>query len=223
MSETTIEKVRLSPGPDVHARSLAISTALVSYYYADAVPPLEVVAALNHAGVPFVLIGTHALGGWMRRPRTTADVDILVASRHQKRAIHTLLGAFPWLTAGAAESNTPLYHSESRRVVVEVMKAGQPLLQAALKHTHRVRSTGQVYRIPSLEMAGTMKYGPMTDPHRDWADRYLDAHDFLCRIQANTDLNLERLAELGDLVRAGGGRALAAQVRHIRAGGKLVL
>jgi hypothetical protein len=79
---------------DVHESSLATSTALSSYAMPDAVPPLDVVSVLNEAGVSFVLVGAHGLGGWMNEPRATQDVDVVVATRHHKKAVKALTDAF---------------------------------------------------------------------------------------------------------------------------------
>src|SRR5260370_37098116 len=72
--------------PNVHVRSLATSTALSVYYVADLITPLQVIAVLNEAGVKFVLMGAHAIGGWMRSPRATEGVDVLVAGRGGQKA-----------------------------------------------------------------------------------------------------------------------------------------
>src|SRR4051812_42204035 len=85
--------------PNVHVRSLATSTALSVYYVADLITPIQVITALNEAGAPFVLMGAHAIGGWMNNPRATQDVDVLVSPRGAKKAVRALLAAFPALEA----------------------------------------------------------------------------------------------------------------------------
>jgi hypothetical protein len=78
---------------------LATSTALSSYYVMGFIPPLEVVRVLGEARVRFMLVGSHGLGGWTKKPRATADVDVLVAARDQGKAVAVLLAAFPGLAA----------------------------------------------------------------------------------------------------------------------------
>ncbi len=56
---------------DVHSRSLATSSALSEYYVPKLIPPHEVIRVLSEAGVRFLLLGAHGLGGWIKKPRAT--------------------------------------------------------------------------------------------------------------------------------------------------------
>jgi hypothetical protein len=208
---------------DVHSRSLATSTALMEYYVPKAILPAEVIAILNKAGINFVLVGAHGLGGWTKEPRATQDVDIVVTARHLKKAVRILLEAFPRLEAVDVEVVTRLRDRETRDVAIDVMKPNQPLYRAALKYTESVRSGGERYKVPSLEMALAMKFAPMVSPIREDAKKYLDAHDFIRMVRSNPDIDLEKLAELGDLVYPEGGKELLEKVRQVRAGEKLNL
>src|SRR5438477_5113005 len=83
---------------DFHARSLSKANALSGFHHMKhAVSPYEVIAALNEAGVSFVLVGAYGLGGWIKKVRATEDVDIIVAAKHHKKAIKSLLEAFTHL------------------------------------------------------------------------------------------------------------------------------
>ena len=62
---------------NTHLGSLETSTAITRYYLPQAIAPLDVIAVLNNSCINFVLVGTHALGGWMRKPRATVDTDII--------------------------------------------------------------------------------------------------------------------------------------------------
>jgi hypothetical protein len=208
---------------DVHVECLATSTALSQYYVANLITPLEVISVLNGAGVCFVLVGTHGIGGWMQKPRTTTDVDILVAARGHKKAVRALLSAFPQLGADDDEAVTRLRHRETKAVLIDVVKPNQPLFREALAHTHPVTSAGVSYRIPSLEMALAMKFAPMISLTRADVDKYQDAHDFMRMVLSNPDIDLDKLRELGDLVDNGGGQEIVEKVRQVRAGEKLVL
>lgn len=206
-----------------HVRSLATSTALSKYYIPHFKAPLDIIRILNETGVRFVLIGTHALGGWMNKPRTTHDVDVLVAARGHKKAVNALLAAFPDLEAEGDDEVTRLRHLETRAVLIDVMKPNRPLFREALKHIHTVQTDGQEYRIPSLEMALTMKFAPLTNENRAQADRFQDAHDFMCIVHSNTNIDLRKLAVFGELVYNGGGAEIVEMVRKVRAGEKLIL
>src|SRR5437773_402894 len=107
---------------DVHVRSLQTSTALSSYYMPHAITPQDVIHLLNRANVSFVLVGAHGLGGWMNKPRATEDVDIVVAARHLKKAIGTLLETFKHLEVDEHVVVIRLRDRETKQVVIDVMK-----------------------------------------------------------------------------------------------------
>lgn len=208
---------------DIHVRSLQTSTLLSGYYMERAILPVEVIAVLNREKIKFMLVGAHGIGGWIRRPRATEDVDIVVAGRHVKKAVRVLVAAFPQLEVDDQEVVTRLRDKETHDVRIDVMKPNQPLFREALKHTHTVRSAGQEYEIPSLEMALAMKFAPMISLTRSDERKYMDASDFMTMIKANQDIDLLKLAQLGELVYAGGGQEIVEKVRQVRAGEKLTL
>jgi hypothetical protein len=208
---------------DVHSTALATSTALAQYYAPDFTTPLEVLGCLAQAGIRAVLVGTHALGGWMDEPRTSTDVDVLVATRNYKKAIRTLRAAFSDLEEAEEETRTRLRDEETKVVRIDVVKANGPLLRAVLENTHTITTEALSYRIPSLEMALALKFARLLT--RSWADpdKYMDAHDFICMAQWNPHVDEGTLAELGELIRPGGGREIVKTVNRLRAGGKLDL
>jgi hypothetical protein len=80
---------------EIHASSLATSTALSVYYVPNLITPLEVIRVLNAILVRFVLVGAPGLAGWTRKPRATQGVDVVVGVRGSKKAVRALLAAFP--------------------------------------------------------------------------------------------------------------------------------
>ena len=211
------------PVKDVHVRSLAASTALSSYYVEKQIAPLEVIKILNGAGARFVLCGAHGLAGWMKKPRATEDVDVVVAARSHKKALKALLEAFSHLQPEDTDVVTRLRDPEDGVVRIDLMKPTQALFKAALAHTCTVESKGQTYQIPSLEMALAMKFAPMISLNRPEEDRLIDGHDFIYIIKSNPDIDLEKLAELGELVYSGGGKEILERVRQVRAGERLTI
>jgi hypothetical protein len=208
---------------NVHSRSLATSTALMEYYVESAIPPSQVIAILNQEGIQFMLVGAHGLGGWTQKPRATEDVDVLVAARHQKKAVRVLLVAFPHLEAVDFEVVTRLRDRKTRAVAIDVLKPNQPLFRVGLKHTQVVSAGDQAYKIPTLEFALAMKFASMISLNRQDPDKYQDAADFARMVLANAEINADKLAELGDLVYPEGGKELLEKVRQVRAGEKLNL
>ncbi len=195
----------------------------MEYYVPKAILPAEVIGILNRAGINFMLVGAHGLGGWTRKPRATEDVDIVVSARHLKKAVRLLLEAYPHLEAADFEVVTRLRDRETREVAIDVMKPNQPLYRAALKHTQVASIEGQTYKIPTLEMALAMKFASMISLNRQDPDKYQDAADFSRMILANPEIDMEKLAELGDLVYPEGGKELVEKIRQVRAGEKLIL
>ena len=208
---------------DVHAHSLAKSTDLSGFYMAHAISPFEVITALNKGKISFVLVGAHGLGGWIGKPRATEDVDVIVASRHLKKAVKTLLAAFDKLEAEDLPVVIRLRHRETQEVAIDVMKPNQELFREIFNHAHMVTSRGQAYRIPSLEMALAMKFAPMVSLYRKDIDKYQDAHDFGHIVVSNPAIDLKKLAELGDLVYPGGGKEIVGKVEQVRRGETLKL
>jgi hypothetical protein len=208
--------------PTIHGKSLVTATALTEFQVMKPITPLEVIAVLNRERISFVLVGAYGLSGWTKSPRATQDVDVIVAAKHHKKAVKALLATFPQLEADDQEVVTRLRDREDQAVAVDVMKPNQ-LYRAAFKHTVQVRAGGQDYRIPSLEMALAMKFAPMISLTRADEKKHIDAHDFIVMVKVNSDIDLEQLAELGELVYSGGGQEIVELVRKVRAGERLQL
>jgi hypothetical protein len=212
----------VSEPPDVHAASLAESAALSANQVPGMIAPLDIVAALNQAEVNFVLVGAHGLSGWVADPRATRDVDVVVMSRHLKRATRALLEAFPHLQSVEYPAVIRFRDRTSGKIVIDALKQRE-LYREAFKHTRTVSASGQTYKIPSLEMALAMKFAAMLSPNRDDADRFQDAHDFINIVRANPEFDRKKAAALGEQVCAGGGSDLLEMVRKVQAGEKLSL
>jgi hypothetical protein len=189
----------------------------------NSIPPLDIIGVLKQAEVTFLLVGTHALGGWMQEPRATPDVDILVASRSRKKAVKALTAAFPQLETAENETGTILRKRGCPKSLVDVLVANRPLLREALKHPFTVYFEGQSYLIPSLEMALAMKFSLLTSLDGGDPQIYQAAHDFILMVRVNQNIDCEKLARLGELVRSGGGPEILEKVRQVRAGEKLIL
>ena len=207
----------------MHVQSLATSTALSSYYVPRFIQPLDVIKVLNEAGVKFMLAGLHGLGGWMRKPRATQDVDILVWARHHRKATRAIGAAYPQLDVEDFAVVTRYRDKVSGEIVIDLMKSDQGVFRAAFRHTRKVEAEGQEFLIPSLEMAVAMKFAPMVSPNRPHKDKHQDAHDFMYMVDSNPVMDGEVLAELGDLVYPGGGLEILEMIRLVRAGEQLKL
>jgi hypothetical protein len=209
--------------PDVHGLSLFKSSKLSELYVPNFIQPEEVIRVLNAAKISFTLVGAHGLGGWTQKPRATEDVDIVVIQRHVKKSVTALTAAFPNLDAVDKPVVVQLRDRTTGAVAIDVMKPNQPVIHAALRQTHTVRSGNLTYKIPSLEMALALKFAPMVSLNRAAVDKYQDASDFGRMVLSNPAIDLEKLAGLGELVYPGGGAEVLELVRRVRAGEKLHL
>jgi len=207
---------------DVHQRYFRTSVALSQMQVKNMISPLDVIRILNAEGVKFVLVGAHGIAGWLKKPRATQDVDVVVLNKHVKKATRALLGVFPRLQASDEEVVVRFRDPESGTVVIDLMKQRE-LYRETFKHVQEVSEGKEKYRIPSLEMALAMKFAAMIRPNLPTVKKYLDVHDFAQMMEENSDLRLEMLAALGDLVYNDGGAELLEKVRKVRVGEVLQL
>jgi hypothetical protein len=185
--------------------------------------PLDVIRVLNREKISFVLVGAYGLSGWRTQARATEDVDVVVAARQVAKAVRSLTKAFSFLEPEDIEVVVRLRDKETKQVAIDVMKPLQPPYHAIFKHTKKVTAGKESYRVPTLEMALTCKFAPMISLMRVDEKKLQDAADFIDIVKKNTDVDLDKLEELGDLVYNGGGKEIVELVRKVRAGEKLDL
>ena len=68
---------------------------------------------------------------------------------------------------------------------------------------------------------GLCQEGQQKIPHA--RVKFVDAHDFIRMVKSNPNIDLDKLAELGDMVYPEGGKEVVEMVRQVRAGEKLRL
>lgn len=208
---------------EILERNLAKSSLLSQQQMAHVIPLADVIRVLNGAKVSYVLVGAHGLSTWRGKPRATEDVDVVVAARHLKKAVATLLGAFSSLEAVDLHMVVRLRIRETENVVIDVMKPIQQPYREVFKHIHEIELDGERVRIPSLEMALVMKFSAISSVYRAEADKFQDAHDFIYMVKNNRDMDKEKLAEIAQLVYPEAGRDILEFVRKIEAGEKLTV
>jgi hypothetical protein len=190
---------------------------------ANPILPQDVVKVLNEAKIRFVLVGAYGLAGWLKEPRATQDVDIIVAPRQVKKAVKVLVKAFPQLDPEDVPVVVRLRNRETQEVAIDVMKPVQQPYCEVFHHTQSVTSGGQSYWVPSLEMALAMKFSAMTSLNRADKDKHQDAHDFILMVENNPEIDLAQLAELASLMYAEGEKDILEMIRQIKAGEALKL
>jgi len=108
-------------------------------------------------------------------------------------------------------------------VVIDLLRAKDPLLQAVFKNSVPLETEGQVCWIPTVEMALALKFALMGSQNRPEYKRHLDASDFIRMVDVNKSIDLVKLRELGELVYPGGGKELTEKIGQVRAGKKIQL
>jgi hypothetical protein len=180
------------------------------------IAPEEVIAVLKQAGIQFVLMGTHGIGGWRSEPRATQDVGILVPKRHHRKARAVIHRAYPDLDVQDGPAVTRFVDPATRREVIDLMKPAQPVYQMVFRQTIPV---GDSHRVPNLEMALVAKFAAMVSPNRTTSKKYVDAGDFIDMVQHNSAaINRVKLRRLGDKVYPGGGEEVVRMMEDAKAG-----
>jgi hypothetical protein len=207
---------------EMHLRALATSSALTGYYRdmyrleAAVVSPKKVVRLLNEAGVRYVLMGTHGLGGWRSQARATQDVDVLVAKKDHRKAIRVLREAFPKLVVEDGVIVTRFKDPATEEPRIDLMKPLQKVYQMVFRYTYQV---GESHRVPDLEMALISKFAAMTSPHRQGPRKIQDAADFADMVVHNQKaIDRAKLCRLADQVYPDGRSEITRLVEDILAG-----
>jgi hypothetical protein len=214
---------------DIHERHLRRSAEIAQFQMETQLEkrflsPLNVIRVLNREKISFVLVGAYGLAGWRSQARATEDVDVVVAARQVAKAVRILLKAFPFLEPNDADVVVRLQDKETKIVAIDVMKPLQVPYNVVFKHTKKITARKESYRVPTLEMALTCKFAPMISLMRVDKKKLIDAADFIDIVEKNADsIDLDALAELGDVVYNGGGKEIVELVRKVRAGEKLEL
>lgn len=209
--------------PDLHGQEVQETSVLCRQQIMNSIAVEEVLSVLNAEGIRYVLAGAYGLAGWRQEARATQDVDLVIMAKHQKKATKALTAAFPFLEIDDQEVVTRLRNRETQKVAIDLIKTMQPLYKAVFKHVKEIQVEGEPCLIPSLEMALAMKFAPMVSLTREDFKKFQDAGDFIRMARFNPDIDLDTLAELGDLVYPGGGKELVQKVEDVRAGRKLTL
>lgn len=207
---------------DPHLQYQQSTAELTRMQVHNAIAPLDIIDVLNTNHVRFVLVGTHGLAGWIKNPRASVDVELVIAERHLKKATRALRDAFSLLEAEELEAVVRLKESASGRFRIDLLRP-QAIYQHASKHTHFIMVGNEGYLVPSLEMALAMKFAAIVYPDRSMLNTYQNAHDFLLMAKGHPETYDTVLKALGDLVHPDGGTALLEMVRKAREGEAILL
>ena len=209
-----------------HLRALRISTEQTDHFrkmyqpMAAKVTPKKVIKVLHEAGVQFVLMGTHGIGGWRKQARATQDVDVLVAKKDHRLAVRVLSETYPKLQIQDTPVVTRLIDPASGEPAIDVMKPNQAVLRVVFRESIPVKDT---HRIPNLEMALVSKFAAMVSPHRIRDKKWIDGGDFVnIALHNRAKLKLTKLIRLAEKVYPGGGEEIRRMIEALDAGRQIV-
>ena len=205
-----------------HLDALRRSSALVRTFYRmygrgrTGMTPEEIIPILNKAGVKFVLMGTHGIGGWRSAPRATEDVDFLVQQKDHQKAVEAVRKNFPELKEVDTPVVTRFLDPSNKQPLIDLMKPEYEVLKAAFKNTVKA---GKSHRVPDLEMALASKFAAMVSPNRKYSKKLLDGGDFADIVETNmTAIDRTKLLKLAELVYKGGGKEILELIKDVEAG-----
>jgi hypothetical protein len=197
------------------AEDIAQGARLAKMHNRD-IGPADVADVLNRAKLKYVLVGAHAANGYIGRPRTTVDVDVIV--QFPKKAAKAIAATFTQLTM----VDTPVvirFKRPDGEEAIDLMKPiGSPLWNKLLKIAVSVDVEGIAVRIPPVEGVLAAKFSAMASPHRRHLDKQQDGVDFGRIVSVNEPLDLDLIEDLCELVYPGGGKDALKLVADARAG-----
>jgi hypothetical protein len=210
--------------PANHAAALETSRALCGTFtrmypgVGIVIDPLDVLDALNQAGVRFVLMGAHGFGGWMQQARATRDVDVVVEKADHKKAVKAIGQRFGDLIIDEHVVVTRFLDPSTQESVVNLMR---PVNLYQHVFANAVQVAGG-HKVPNVEMAVASKFSAIVSRNRPEEKQYLDASDFIQIVKRNhKSIDRERLRTLGEAVYPDGGDALLKMVDDVVAGRRL--
>ncbi len=204
-------------GPVGHEYGIRTTTRLIRNYRelhrreAMDITPQQVIDVLVKGGVKkWVLMGLHGYAGYLADPRSTQDVDVMVAPSERKRAVKAISAAWPTLLITQCDvvvrfrDPNDLDHRGDPKPTIDIMLPWGKFQQTILKEFVKIDRATK-HRIPRLEAALVAKYAAMISIFRDLEKKEQDAVDFRRMVRANFE-NIDRdpLRRLADEVWEGG-------------------
>ena len=200
-----------------HAYGIHKTTWLIRAYrelhrkLAMDITPQQVVDVLVKAGVKkWVLMGLHGYIGYFAEPRTTQDVDIMVAPSERKKSVKAIQAEWPTLIVEQYsevvrfKDPNDLGPDGRPKSVIDIMNPWASFQQTILKE-HVLIDKITKHRIPRLEAALVAKYAAMISAMRVFDKKQQDAVDFRRMVRANFDrIDREVLRTLAEEVWSGG-------------------
>jgi hypothetical protein len=214
--------------------NLAKTVELTRLQVPDSYSLHGIVETLNRARIRFLLVGVLGLAGWVRDPRACQYVDLLISPRRLGAAIDRIQRLFGEMNIVESEGFVEMVQATTGVLpAIRIHVSGHPLHEMVMRNSvatelpaHEVVIRKRIVsavprvriRVPNLELAIARTFESMT--RRPWSDaeKYQDAHDFLCMIKGNSELDMDRLRDLAEAHAKGLGSKIVRKVNGVRAG-----
>ncbi len=137
--------------------------------------------------------------------------------------MNALKQLYPDLTARECPGVTGFFVAGEKESVADVIFPHRADLEKTIETAIWITDQGVRYRIPTLEASLANKYGAMLCLARDPIKRTFDAADFATMVKhaldiGRTPVDMELIAEFGELVWQGGGKELVQLVEDAKLG-----
>jgi len=155
---------------------------------------------MRKSGIPFVVVGAHALGAYTDEKRDTKDLDVV--SKDWRKLRTAVAKAFPALSS-TDEGDAVRFTKEGREFLDVLKPRGVYALVLASKARSHV--LGVEVSVPDREVLLATKYAAGISPHRTTDKVQQDEVDFMRVVRAAPSLNRAKLRRAGEAVYSGGG------------------
>ena len=184
------------------------TTALVPIEMTDAVTGVMELARIG--GAKLVLVGAHALNRYVRKPRSSLDVDFLTDKPN------AFLAGLPGFDL--EDYPSVIRFKQNGQEAVDVIKPTHPLFRAILSRTDLV-TKDDTFVFPTIEGVLALKFSSMISMGRDPGDKQQDAADFMNATRHSASrIDRAKLRELAELVYSGASAEMDGYVNDSLAG-----
>lgn len=162
---------------------------------AKTITPVMVAKTLNDAGIPFVIIGAHAVGVHTGQPRATQDVDVIVDD--VPKAVQLLKKLDPKSKVRTlGKTIGTRITDEHGKELVDVLYPTGGVRGMAFKQKKTFQVGDVDITVPTVSMMLAMKYLSMFSPVREFEKRQQDLADFSRIYSQNKKIPAEPIARM---------------------------
>ncbi len=145
-------------------------------------------------------MGNYGLFGWRKQAQGFEYTEVIVGRSIWRKAVDAIGTVIPKLKACEVSDAVELRHVVKENIVAKIVRPLRQPYAEVMKNTESVDGERLHYRIPTLEMALALTFAEMTDEDAWGGGRLQAAHDFVCIVEANEQIDEENLKRLASLI-----------------------